>query len=239
MSEIYHAVIVDDDEAAIAALKQEIQLFVEGLSVIGSAHSIKEAVELIDKMKPDIVLLDIQLKEGLGFDVLEQASYTDYHLIFTTAYNQYALDAFKVSAFDYLLKPVNGAELEATIQRLKESGKAEATDLGKNEHGKIVLTSAGEIMLFDPDEILRCTAVGNYSQFHLLEGSKVLTSKTLKETEGILDSPIFLRVHKSHIVNLKLVKAFNTKENYLVLKDESQIPVSQRKKATVIKHLKG
>ena len=240
MNEIFHAIIVDDDRAAIAALEQEIELFVEDLSVIGSAQTIEEAVRMIDRMKPDIVLLDIQLQEGLGFDILEQVTWSHFSLIFTTAYHQYAIDAFKVDAVDYLLKPVQGADLQATLNRLRKSHQpAPSPSVTAPEQEKVVLTSLGEIFLFNPEEVVRCAAHSNYSQFHLVDGSKILISKTLKELEGSLDTAIFLRVHKSHIVNVHFIKRFHTKDHLLVLKDGTEIPVSQRKKAEIVRRLRG
>lgn len=241
MNEIFHAIIVDDDRAAIAALEQEIDLFVEDLSVIGSAQTIDEAVRMIDRMKPDIVLLDIQLQEGLGFDILKQVSWSHFNLIFTTAYHQYAIDAFKVDAVDYLLKPVQGADLQATLNRLQKSNVAPAPNpvSSSPEQEKVVLTSLGEIFLFNPEEVVRCAAHSNYSQFHLVDGSKMLISKTLKELEGSLDMSIFLRVHKSHIVNVDFIKRFHTKDHLLVLKDGTEIPVSQRKKSEIVRRLRG
>ena len=239
MSEIFHAIIVDDDHAAIAALEQEIDLFVENLSVIGAASSIAEAVKMIDRLKPDIVLLDIQLQEGLGFDILEQVNWSGFQIIFTTAYHKYAIDAFKVEAVDYLLKPVRGVDLQETIDRLQAAEKLAARPREAPEREKVVVSSLGEIFLFDPEEIVRCSANGNYSQFHLEDGGKILISKTLKETEASLDPETFFRVHKSHIVNVQFVKKFHTKDHLLILRDGTELPVSQRKKAEVVRRLKG
>jgi len=239
MSDIFHVLIVDDDEAAIAALSQEIDLFVPNLSVIGSANKIDEAVRRIDRLKPDIVLLDIQLQEGLGFDILQQVQWSDFHLIFTTAYPQYAIDAFKVDALDYLLKPVQGTDLQATLERLEASQPTPATQAGTPDPEKVVLTSLGEIYLFSPDEIVRCAASSNYSEFHLADGGKLLISKTLKESETELDPGIFLRVHKSHIVNVRFIKRFHTRDHLLILKDGTEIPVSQRRKSEVVQRIRA
>lgn len=241
MSDIFHVLIVDDDQLAIAALEQEIDLFVDSLSVIGSARTIEEAVQKIDRLKPDIVLLDIQLQEGLGFDILTEVSWSDFEIIFTTAYHQYAIEAIKVNALDYLLKPVQGADLQATINRLRNSNKLKAAPKAptSSENDKVVVSSLGEIFLFNPEEVVRCSANGNYSNFHLADGTKVLISKTLKETEASLDSNTFLRVHKSHIVNIEFIKRFNTKDHLLVLTDETEIPVSQRKRAEVVRRLRS
>ena len=239
MSEIFHAFIVDDDLAAIAALEQEIDLFVKNLTVIGSAQDIDVAIQEISRVKPDILLLDIQLKEGLGFDILKGLQWSDFHIIFTTAYHQYAIEAIKAGAADYLLKPVRGAELETAIHKIRETQRVQSAKRSFQDPDKIVLTSLGEIHLFDPSDIVWCQANGNYTQFHLVEGKKVMISKTLKEAETYLDSDLFIRVHKSFIVNIQFIKKFLTKDHLIILKDETEIPVSQRRKANVTRRLRG
>lgn len=239
MSDIYHAFIVDDDQAAIAALNQEIDLFVSNLTVIGSAQTIETAVSEIERLKPDILLLDIQLKEGLGFDILKTVKWSDFHIIFTTAYHEYAIEAIKAGAADYLLKPVSGEDIEASIRKIAATEKGHANVPKAKEQDKIVLTSLGEILLFEPSEIAWCHANGNYTQFNLADSKRIMISKTLKEIETSLDPDIFIRVHKSYVVNLEFIKRFHTKDHIIVLKDGTEIPVSQRRKPNVIKQLRG
>lgn len=239
MSEIFHAFIVDDDLAAIAALNQEIDLFVSNLTVIGSAQEIETAIQEIERLKPDILLLDIQLKGGSGFDILKNVAWSDFHIIFTTAYHEYAIEAIKAGAADYLLKPVRGEELETAINKIAGSKRSYYANTPANEPEKIVLTSLGEIHLFDPSDIVWCHANGNYTQFHLADGKRVMVSKTMKEIEDSLEQDIFIRVHKSYIVNFQFIKRFLTRDHLIILKDGTEIPVSQRRKANVTKRLRG
>lgn len=229
----FRTFIVDDEEMAIAALIQEIELFVNQIEIVGSATRISDAVELIQQSQPDLLLLDIKLSEGLSFDLLEQLSYNDFHLIFTTAYDKYAINAFKVNAFDYLLKPISGIELNTCLERLEKQSSTEKSDKLKIENGKLSVYSAGELIFIDLKEVTRFCAVGNYTQLHYADGSKILTPKTLKSIADKIEEHGFLRIHKSHLVNMSFVTAFKIKEMILILSDKSQVPVSHRKKTVL------
>ncbi|MBR9861448.1 response regulator transcription factor [bacterium] len=225
----FRAVIVDDERMAISALEHEICLFLDHIEIVGTATSLKDAVSKIDSLKPNLLFLDIQLSEGLGFDILEQLQHRDFHLIFTTAYEDYAIEAFKVDAFDYLLKPISGEDIVKSLQRLQERKGAMRSNL-LLQQDKLTINSSGETLFVNIADIIHCASVGNYTRFHFKDDSKILVPKTLKEIEEKLEAFGFLRVHKSHLVNMNYATKLRTKELQLVLKDDSTLPVSHRRK---------
>ena len=247
MKRIIKAIIVDDQITAINSLKQDVLfLFPNDIQIIGESTTIDEAVVLFKEFKPDLIFLDIDLKIGTGFDFLKRISefnYADYDIIFTTAFNQFAIKAIKYSAFDYLLKPIDTDELKLSIERLKkqfetQSETKQRIDLilsQENEQNslpeKLVLSTTNQVYFVDIKTIVRCEADHNYTIFHLADDSKIMVSKTLKEYEGILKQHNFFRTHQSHLVNLTYVDSLVKDEGESVLlKNGTKIAVSRRKK---------
>ena len=237
-------IIIDDENHARIALKQEIEFNCPQLQIVAEANNVKTGIEVIHTHQPDLVFLDIQLTDGLGFDILDQVKHLKFKVIFTTAYSEYALKAIKFSALDYLLKPIDGEELREAIQRLKQSTQ-ESFDLQiqnffknqqlQNPHKRIAFNTAEGIHLYELQNIIRCTSEGNYTHFYFSNGKKLLIAKTLKEAEELLCSYNFERIHKSHIINLDhMVSYFNKDNGYVVMSDKSEITVSQRKKPKLL-----
>jgi two-component system LytT family response regulator len=252
LKKILKAIIVDDQIEAINSLKQDIHyLFPNDIQIIGQSTALDEAVVMFKEFKPDLIFLDIDLKIGTGFDFLKLISkfdYADYDIIFTTAFNQFAIKAIKYSAFDYLLKPIDRDELEESINRLKNQNKVKAT---KNKielvlegetnstEKRIALSTLTQTHFVIISDIIRCEASHNYTTFYNNDGSKIMVSKTLKEYESILTEHQFVRTHQSHLVNLNYVTSFLKEDGGVVLlKNGTKIAVSRRKKEGVIIALK-
>ncbi len=242
------AIIIDDESKARSALKQELAFNCPEIELIGEADSVQSAVELIKTVTPDLLFLDIQLSDGLGFHILEQIDVEEVAVIFTTAYSEYALKAFKTNAIDYLLKPISGEDLRNGVAKAIENRKfdqgkqlellIEQLNLRTGQPNKIVLKDIHKTYFVKTDEILYCEAEGIYTKFVLEDNITILVSKNLKEYESILEPMGFLRTHHSFLVNMGKIKVFDKADGgTLVLDNGKHIPVSQRKKDFVLKIL--
>lgn len=206
-------VIVDDEPHAIGLLKNLLTDFGSSISVVGEAEDVSSAVEVINNTSPDVVFLDIQLGKEQGFEVLELTTEKDYTIIFTTAYNEYAIKAFEYGAIHYLLKPINVNELEKAIFRVKEKknvlslSRLEelASVLRKQESKRLALPSRQGKEFVEQEYISHCIASGCYTELFLKNGDKRMISKPLSYFEELLDKSIFCRTHKKYLVNTKEV----------------------------------
>jgi two-component system, LytTR family, response regulator len=238
------ALIIEDEAQAISALKLELKTNCPTIEIIGEAKSIKEAIEKIKLLQPELVFLDIQLSDGLGFEILKTHKENNFKVIFTTAYSQYAIKAIKFSALDYLLKPIDSEELIAAVDKAFKSSKTNDTIKIENflhnqnettSRKKIALHTSEGVNIFELENILRCSAESNYTCVYFNNGKKLLFSKTLKEFEDLLCASGFERIHHSHIINLNHLVSFVNKDGgYVILTDKSTLPVSQRKKSNLI-----
>jgi len=227
-------------------MKGLLSLYAPEITIIGEADSVASGVEAIEKLHPQVVFLDIQLNDGTGFDILEKLATkngkTTSHIVFITAHEQYAIKAFRFSALDFLLKPVDPDELKKVIEKIK--GVLEKSDnyahidlLLENIRKKvdnfkrIALSNSDGIHLFEISDIIRCESEDNYTKFFIRNSKPILISKTLKEYEEMLTNHGFVRVHQSHLINLAFLKSYIKKEGgYVIMADNSTIPISQRKK---------
>ncbi len=241
-----NVVIIEDEKNAQEVLENMLGLINKDINILGIAENVPDAIKLITHKKPQVIFLDIHLKNGTGFDVLEGLEDYKGKIVFTTAYENYAIKAFKYSAFDYILKPINPLELKTTITELsKEVNKSikykemlkvhkESTEIKKD--AKIILKTINNQYVIFIRDIIRCESEGAYTKF-FLKNKTHLTSKNLKFYDEILSEHNFIRTHQSHLVNSKYIKRINS-NNYLELKDDSQIPISARKKTLVNKQIK-
>ncbi|MDX1447254.1 LytTR family DNA-binding domain-containing protein [Lishizhenia sp.] len=234
-------VIIDDEKQIREGLKILVNN-IPDLEVVGEAENIEEGEQLINSLSPDLVLLDIQLKQNTGFHLLDKIPNKNFHLIFITAYNEYAIKAFKYNAFDYLLKPIDPEELEGTINRLREQKNIQAEQLiqaskKNNDLKRLVVKTTEQIYILPLDEIVRCEADLGYTHFHMSSGKRILSSKTLKEYNSLLPDETFIRIHQSHLVNLKYITSYN-KKGHVQLQNNMEIPVSVRKRSMVADLLK-
>lgn len=234
------AVIVDDEADARAIIAQFLTKFCKEVTEIHRASNVAAAVQLIDENEPELLFLDINMRDETGFDVLEAVTYKGFEVIFTTAYKEHALKAIKASAFDYLLKPINPLELQKTVARAAEAihSKQELQNLKDTiatfKIERVGLPLKNRIELTNINDIIRLQAEANYTHVYLKNGEKVLIAKTLKSFEALLNNKNFIRVHQSHIINVDAVVRFDAKEKILLLKTEEEVPVSRRFKTLVV-----
>ncbi|MFZ4547434.1 MAG: LytR/AlgR family response regulator transcription factor [Bacteroidales bacterium] len=233
-----NAYIVDDNPNDRQVLKRLLAKYHNDLSIVGEAEGVNQAYDYLAFNTPDVVFLDIQLQDGLGFDLLLKLKTIKFKVIFTTSHDEYAIRAIKFSALDYLLKPLDQDQLDTVIAKLlKESEdllyfkKIEELLSNINEFSKIALPSANSIRFIPIENIIRCEADCNYTWFFLKSGEKILVSRSLKEYDELLEPLHFFRVHQSHLINLKYVAAFNKSDGgVLVMDDHAEIIVARRRK---------
>lgn len=236
------AVIIDDLSEAREALKQDIKEYTPQIEILGEADGVLTGAKLVKEQKPDILFLDIQMNDGDGFDLLDIIDHEKYKVIFTTSSDSYAIKAFKFSAVDYLLKPIDPDELVSAVEKIDTSTvKDENMDVlmetlkSSNRPKRVVLVTQDRIFVKDIEEIVRCESNVNYTWFYLLDGSKILVSKTLKEYDKMLSDHNFYRVHQSHLINATYIKEYVKSDGgYLLMKDGSSVPVSTRRKQEVM-----
>lgn len=239
-------IIIEDEKNAVITLQSYINKYTSEVSVVGIANNKKEGIELINKETFDVLLLDINLGDGTGFEVLESIQDKNFGVIFTTAYDEYAIKAFKYSAIDYLLKPINPQEFVDAIERYKKNFinisrqqldiATSYTDVAKNN--KIVVNSTNEIHFIELDEILHLQSDKNYTDIYLKDQQRITSTKTLKFYEQLLPSDKFLRIHQKHLVNLQCIKKYLKEDGgYVLLTDNSKLEVSRRKKEDLMNSL--
>jgi two-component system LytT family response regulator len=248
----YTAVIIDDETQARNALRELIVTSFPEINIIGEADGVETAIEIVAEKNPDIVFLDINLGDGSGFDVLEKLPKKDFALIFTTAYDQYAITAFKLNAIDYLLKPILEEEMKRALEKIdrKTSPNELAIQLelykdlvSKNKKGiaaekKIVLKDQDSIYFIKTSEIIYCKSEGPYTEFTIIPHQKITVSNNLKDYEDLLEPYNFVRVHHSYMVNIDLIVKYNKGSGgSLILQGGYEVPVSQRKKEMVLELL--
>ena len=242
-------IIIEDEEQAVSALLADLKKHCPELEVVGTTGSVEEGIELIRHSNPQLVFLDIQLSDGLGFDILETFKNSNFKIIFTTAYSQYAIKAIKFSALDYLLKPINSKELkiavEKAIQSDNETNQSQLENFIRNQNllnpnKKIAFQTSQGVFLHELQTIIRCNSEGNYTSIYFTNGKRLLIGKPLKEYEDILSGFGFERIHHSHIINLNhLVSYLNKDGGYVILSDNTSLPVSSRKKSQLLKILEN
>jgi len=241
--------LIDDEERATDALRLMIEKMVPEIRQVFVCNDSRKAAEMIHACQPGLVFLDIQMPHLNGFQLLEKMPNKNFKIIFTTAYNEYAIQAIRFSAFDYLLKPIDSEELQSSVQRFLETQEdyRQQFDLLKNIMHNIQAPSANEFRLalptkegvhfLMPQEIIRCEAVGNYTKFFIEKGRTYMISKTLGDYDTLLSPHHFIRTHKSHLVNKKFI-SFIDHDGFAVLKDNSKVEVSRRRKEDVMSALK-
>lgn len=234
------AIVVDDESAAINSLVWELRRFADKVQIIETFTSANEALSGINYLKPDCIFLDIEMPEMNGFALLQKLDYRDFAVVITTAYNQYAIQAIKESALDYLLKPIDADEIEGVINKLEklndtQSLKQQFSDTlaalsKKGEQQLLQIPVNGKILFIRPDDIIYCESDGNYSKVYLESDKQLFVSKKLKELEKMLSNNHFFRVHNSFIVHMLKVDEYIRTDSYVVLTNGKKVPVSRLKK---------
>lgn len=242
------ALIIDDEEKGRLVLRQKLADHCPDVVVIGEADGGENGKSMIESLRPDVVFLDIEMPGINGFEMLNKLNEKNFHLIFTTAYNQYAIKAIKFAAFDYLLKPIDIEELKAAISRIPNlktadvSGQLEVLTLNSQKNiknfNKIAIPTLDGFSFFDLNELIHLDADSNYTLLHFTENRKILASRTLKEFEDQLEEERFIRLHNSHLVNVSFITRYIKGEGgQVVLANGKVIDVSRRKKADLMKML--
>jgi two-component system, LytTR family, response regulator len=242
------AIIIDDERHCIDRLTSLLkEKYSNGINLMGAFNNIVDGLKAINSLQPQLVFLDVQIHDKTGFDLLKQISNIGFDVVFTTAYEKYAVQAFKFSAIDYLLKPISADDLEQAVNKLKVKFSNNNVSLKldslfhnlKNMQGiskKICVPVVTGIVFLDIDDIIRCESDVNYTTIYLKDKQKLVVAKTLKEFEEMLAEYNFFRVHNSHLVNLAYIKSFNKgKGGFVTLTDNTSVEVSTRRKDDFLK----
>jgi two-component system LytT family response regulator len=235
-------IIVDDEYKSRESLRMLIENFCSGTEVAGMASGVDEALQLVEKEEPDVVFLDIQMNNETGFDFLTRVKSKNFEVIFTTAYSEYAIDAIKFSALDYLLKPINIEQLCTALK--KAENKQSRNNLNDKlehllqnfrsespENFKLVLPTSDGLIFINFKDILFCEADSNYTIFNMRDGKNYVVSRTLKEYEDLLSNYHFFRIHNSYLINLREIKKYIKGEGgYVIMSNDKSLDVAKRKK---------
>jgi two-component system, LytTR family, response regulator len=222
-------VIIDDEPDAIAVIKGLVEMFCTDVQVAGTALSAVEGITVIEAAKPDVVLLDIDMPGGTGFNLLESFGQRSFKVIFITASSDFAVQALRAKADDYLLKPVNPLELKQAFEKIKQEKNKPAANLQK-----VVLPEKNGYYYASPADIVHIDGDGSYATVHLKNGMKKLVSKNIKSFEDQLAGHGFIRCHQSHLVNLAEVSQLKRADGvFLVMSNGSEVAVSRAKKDMV------
>ncbi|MEE1961968.1 DNA-binding response regulator [Flagellimonas taeanensis] len=247
---VLKAVIIEDEKHSRETLKSMLEEFCKDVKVIAMASSVEEGVKVLSVYSPDVVFLDIELKSGVGFDVLNQIKDPDFEVIFTTAFEQYAIKAIKFSSLDYLLKPIDLDELQEAVKKARTRRDTniyrEQLDTlmqnisrGDVRPEKICLATTLGMEFIAIEDVVACKADGSYTCFILKDGSTHLVSKHLKEYENLLGEHQFMRVHNSYVINLREVKKYMKADGgYLIMTNDLEVNISSRKKDELFEAMK-
>lgn len=236
------AVIIEDEELGRETLKNYLHAYCDGVELMGMADSVKTGIELIHKTSPDIVFLDVEMPFGNGFDLIEQVGQINFEIVFVTAFSNYAIKALNLSASYYILKPVDIDELVAAVNKIKEK-RAQKNEVNHSavllenlksinkQTKKLILPVLEGFEVINLVDVVRCEAADNFTNFHLTSGKKLMICRTLKFYEDCLSEFGFVRVHKSHLVNIQYVTKYTKgKGGFVTMSDGAEVDVSPVKK---------
>jgi two-component system LytT family response regulator len=235
------SIIIDDELKARESLKKMLLTFCENIEVMATCQNVMEAIEAINRTKPDVIFLDIQMQGETGFDLLTQLKSVDFEVIFTTAHSEYAIKAIKFSAIDYLLKPIDVTELQAAVEKVRNTKGGNIVErmqqLLQNmktpspDKYKLALPTAEGLTFIKIEDVMYLKASGNYTEIFMHNGQKHLVSRHLKEYDDLLAEQNFFRIHHSTLINVNFIKNYVRGEGgYVIMSDSSSLDVSRRKK---------
>jgi len=245
----FKTIIIEDEEKSLHVLQELISDLAHDLTVCGTASHTESAIRLIETSAPDLVFLDVCIGDGTGFDVLQHLTNRDFELVFITAYDNYALEAFRFSAIDYLLKPIGMDEFEEAVararKRLSAGKKIDRIEVLLNnvfqqseQFKKINIPTLNGFEFIDLHNIVWCRSEGSYTIFHLTDKSKVASTRNLGYYEELLTRNNFCRIHHSVVINLQLIKSYiKGKGGYVIMTDGTELEISQRRKSEFLGRL--
>ncbi|HLT34128.1 MAG TPA: LytTR family DNA-binding domain-containing protein [Aquaticitalea sp.] len=241
------AVIVDDEPKAIQSLTWELTHFSDEIEVINTFSNPQDAINYLNMHSPDCLFLDIQMPTMDGFQFLEQLANKNFAIVITTAYDEFAIQALKHEAIDYLLKPIDSDDLKETVKKIKKYNsrffnsfkieEALSNFNSKFDQKKITINTDGKLIFLNVDDILFVESDGNYSTIVTKDGQKLLITKKLKEVNELLPEHYFFRIHNSFIINLSKIKEFIKNEGYVVMESNHKIPVARQRKSDFLEKL--
>jgi len=233
------AVIIDDEVDARKSVRYFLQQYLPACIVIGEADGVKSGLEIISSNNPSVVFLDINMRDGSGFDLLNKIPERNFQLVFVTGYDEFAIKAFKYSAIDYILKPIDvddfmllAEKLQKTFEKddLEEQVAILEEQMESQSFTKIALPDKDGTRYYDIDKIINLESSGNYTIVEIIDQTKVVVTRLIKDFEELLDPNLFFRTHRSHLINIKHISGFNSKNDFVVLSSGKEVPVSRRRK---------
>lgn len=242
------AILIDDEQDAIESLAWEIKAFCKEIKVLDSFTNPEEAISAINYLKPDCIFLDIEMPKIDGFQLLSHLSYRDFDLVITTAYDNYALTAFKEDAIDYLLKPIDTDDLVKVVKKITKNKVNKQLGFSlqdllpsvEKKTKKIAIPLTGKIVFVNINEVCYCKSDGNYTTIFLKNGEKHLYSKKIKDVFEIFNSDEIIRVHQSYLVNINYIKEYVKSDGYyLILEGNKTIPVSRPNRSFILEAMKN
>ncbi len=239
------AIIIDDEADSVKLLALQLKMYCPQVLVVAGCTDAEDGLQKIKSLQPNIVFLDIEMPVMNGFQLLEKLGAINFSLVFVTAYDQFAVKAFRFSALDYLLKPIDGKDLQAAVQKAMQRHwpvqqqltmlKDQVQGTQKNHPGKIALPYQNGVSFVEVENIVYCESENNYTRFYTTDGQQHLVSKNLGDIQEVLEERNFLRVHRQYLVNLDHIKKYVRGEgNYLVLSNDTNIPVARSQKEKLI-----
>ncbi len=244
-----NAIVIDDEQAGINNLKNLLTKYCNGVKVVGTAENIKTGIQLVKdpSLKLDVAFLDINLPDGLVFQLIEQIEEVNFEIIFVTAYDNFAIRACQYSSIGYVTKPIDPDELIAAVKRIpkgrkyntKEQIEVFKSHFNPNPYRKIGISSMTEVQFVPINEIVRLEADDNMTHFWIKDGRRITASKTLKHFDNLLTPFNFFKVHQSHLINLNFIKSYIRNEGgYLIMEDGKNVEISRRRRPLFLEKLR-
>jgi two-component system LytT family response regulator len=237
---MYRVAIIEDDLLSQEALKDILNDYSNEFTIVASYTGVKESVENIPKIDVDLVLLDMELSDGQGFDILKSLEDINFEVIITTMYDSFMLGAIKHSALDYLLKPILKKDLGIALERFqKKMEKMESLRSSSNKNARLVVPDRNGLIIIEIADIIRLQSDGAYTELFITNGKSHLVSKNIGYYENSLMDQGFLRIHNKHLINISQIKNYQRKDGgSIIMKDDSSVEVSRRKKQLLLNSLK-
>ncbi|HXB33130.1 MAG TPA: LytTR family DNA-binding domain-containing protein [Puia sp.] len=242
-------VLIDDETDSIRVLQKLLETYCPQIEVVGTAEGVETGLEVIQATRPDLLLLDIEMTQGNAFDLLNQLRPLTFQVIFVTAFDNYAIRAFKYSAVDYLLKPVDIDELVSAVRKVTERSQQrniiDQMQVFLDNMGtyglaqqKMAVPTVDGLIFINLREVVRFEAKSSYTQINLENGEVVMATRTIKDYEDILPETLFCRIHNSHIINLQKIEKYHKgRGGYVILEDGSEIEVASRRRQEFLRRL--